>query len=117
MPDFSLSTFAQLAPIAFAVTLFALTEAVSIARSLAARSGQYIDGNQEFIGIGASGTHFAFYRITIGADHLPFRKLFPGRHIKNAGIVGLTGNAEFFTGFYPVIHHFFFNSHCTFFKE
>jgi SulP family sulfate permease len=53
-PDFSFSTLTQLAPIAFAVTLFALTEAVSIARLLAARSGQYIDGNQEFIGQGLS---------------------------------------------------------------
>ena len=38
LPDFSLATFRQLAPVAFAVTLFALAEAVSIARSLAARS-------------------------------------------------------------------------------
>ncbi len=53
-PDFSFSTLVQLAPIAFAVTLFALTEAVSIARSLGAKSGQYIDGNQEFIGQGLS---------------------------------------------------------------
>jgi SulP family sulfate permease len=53
-PDFSFSTLTQLVPIAFAVTLFALTEAVSIARSLAARSGQHIDGNQEFIGQGLS---------------------------------------------------------------
>jgi len=36
------------------MTLFALTEAVSIARSLAARSGQQLDGNQEFIGQGLS---------------------------------------------------------------
>ncbi len=53
-PDFSLTTIKQLAPVALAVTLFALTEAVSISRSLAARTGQYIDGNQEFIGQGLS---------------------------------------------------------------
>ena len=36
-PDFRFGTFAKLAPAALAVTLFALTEAVSISRSLAAR--------------------------------------------------------------------------------
>lgn len=60
-PDFSLRTIKQLAPIAFAVTLFALTEAVSISRSLAARSGQYIDGNQEFIGQGLSNIFGSFF--------------------------------------------------------
>ena len=66
-PDFSFATLAQLAPIAFAVTLFALTEAVSIARSLATRSGQHIDGNQEFIGQGLSnliGSFFSSYVAT-----------------------------------------------------
>ena len=67
VPDFSLATFRELAPVAFAVTLFALAEAVSIARSLAARSGQFIDGNQEFIGQGLSnvvGSFFSSYVAT-----------------------------------------------------
>ncbi len=66
-PDFSFGTIQQLAPAALAVTLFALTEAVSIARSLAARSGQLIDGNQEFIGQGLSnilGSFFSSYVAT-----------------------------------------------------
>ena len=66
-PDFSFATFQQLAPAALAVTLFALTEAVSIARSLAARSGQLIDGNQEFVGQGLSnilGSFFSSYVAT-----------------------------------------------------
>ncbi|MDX1514286.1 MAG: SulP family inorganic anion transporter [Gammaproteobacteria bacterium] len=66
-PDFSLSTMKQLAPAAFAVTLFALTEAVSIARSLAARSGDTLDGNQEFVGQGLSnivGSFFSSYVAT-----------------------------------------------------
>ena len=53
-PDFSLDAFTQLGPIALAVTLFALTEAVSISRSLAARTGELVDGNQEFVGQGLS---------------------------------------------------------------
>lgn len=60
-PDLSLDTLRQLAPTVLAVTLFALAEAVSIARSLAARSGQIIDGNQEFIGQGLSNICGAFF--------------------------------------------------------
>jgi SulP family sulfate permease len=60
-PSFTFSTWQQLAPAALAVTLFALTEAVSIARSLAARTGDLIDGNQEFIGQGLSNIAGAFF--------------------------------------------------------
>lgn len=60
-PDFSLETIKQLAPGAFAATLFALTEAVSIARALAVRAGQHLDGNQEFIGQGLSNIAGSFF--------------------------------------------------------
>ena len=63
-PDFSLSVIRQLAPEAFAVALLGLIEAVSIARSVATRSHQRIDGNQEFIGQGLSnmvGSFFSSY--------------------------------------------------------
>jgi len=53
-PEFSLETIRMLAPQAFAVALLGLIEAVSIARSVATRSHQNIDGNQEFIGQGLS---------------------------------------------------------------
>jgi SulP family sulfate permease len=61
MPDFSLATIKQLAPVTLAATLFALTEAVSIARSLGARAHQHIDGNQEFIGQGLSNIAGSFF--------------------------------------------------------
>ncbi len=61
MPDFDLATMRSLAPAALAVTLFALTEAVSIARSIAIRAGQHIDGNQEFIGQGLSNIVGGFF--------------------------------------------------------
>jgi len=61
MPDFSLSTIKQLAPVTLAAALFALTEAVSIARSLGARTHQHIDGNQEFIGQGLSNIAGSFF--------------------------------------------------------
>ena len=66
-PDFTFNTFRELAPAALAVTLFALTEAVSISRSFAARTGDLIDGNQEFIGQGLSnivGSFFSAYVAT-----------------------------------------------------
>ncbi len=66
-PDLTLDHIKQLAPTALAVTLFALTEAVSIARALAARGGYRINGNQEFIGQGLSnivGSFFSAYVAT-----------------------------------------------------
>ena len=60
-PDFSLETIKTLAPAALAATLFALTEAVSIARSVAIKAGQHIDGNQEFIGQGLSNLAGSFF--------------------------------------------------------
>ncbi len=60
-PDLSLATIEKLTPIAIAVALLALTEAVSIARAMALKSGQHIDGNQEFIGQGLSNLAGAFF--------------------------------------------------------
>jgi SulP family sulfate permease len=67
MPQFTLETFRQLSPLALAMTLFALTEAVSIARSISLKSGQPIAGSQEFIGQGLSnivGSFFSSYVAT-----------------------------------------------------
>ena len=66
-PDFQLSTFRELAPAALAVTLFALTNDTSISRSLAARSGQLVNGNRELLGQGLSnfaGCFFSAYVAT-----------------------------------------------------
>jgi len=60
-PDFSLDTIQKLAPAALAMTLFALTEAVSIGRAIGIRSGQLVDGNQEFIGQGLSNIAGSFF--------------------------------------------------------
>ena len=61
MPDLSLDAIKNLAPAALAATLFALTEAVSISRSIALKSGQHIDGNQEFFGQGLSNIAGSFF--------------------------------------------------------
>ncbi len=63
-PDFSLATLKMLAPGALAIAMLGLIEAVSIARSVAAKSEQRINGNQEFIGQGLSnlvGSFFSSY--------------------------------------------------------
>ncbi len=60
-PSLTLEHIRQLAPSALAVTLFALTEAVSIGRALGARGGYRIDGNQEFIGQGLSNIAGSFF--------------------------------------------------------
>jgi len=60
-PDLSVATLKELAPAVLATTLFALTEAVSIGRSLAVRSGHSIHGNREFIGQGLSNLAGSFF--------------------------------------------------------
>lgn len=60
-PHFSFDTMRDLISIAVAVTGLALTEAVSIARSVALKSGQRVDGNQEFIGQGLSNIVGSFF--------------------------------------------------------
>lgn len=66
-PALSLEVVRQLAPAVVAATLFALVEAVSIGRSLALKTGQHLNGNQEFIGQGLSniaGSFFSGYLAT-----------------------------------------------------
>ncbi len=64
LPDFSYTTIHKVLFPALVVTMLALTEAVSISRSIAVKSEQRIDGNQEFIGQGLSnlvGSFFSSY--------------------------------------------------------
>ncbi|MHB0889272.1 SulP family inorganic anion transporter [Acidithiobacillus sp.] len=64
LPEFDPHALSQMAPNALAVAMLGLTEAVSIARAVAVRAEQRIDGNQEFIGQGLSnmvGSFFSAY--------------------------------------------------------
>jgi len=61
LPEFSMNSLRTLAPGALALALLGLVEAVSIARAVATRSRQLIDGNQEFIGQGLSNLIGAFF--------------------------------------------------------
>jgi SulP family sulfate permease len=67
LPSITLTNIKMLVPTALAMALFALTEAISIARSLADKTDQEFDGNQEFIGQGLSnivGSFFSSYVAT-----------------------------------------------------
>jgi len=60
-PVISFEVIQKLAPAAAAITLLALTEAVTIGRSLALRSGQNLDSDQEFVGQGLSNLAASFF--------------------------------------------------------
>lgn len=60
MPDLSLSTVQMLTPGAIALGLLGLVEAAAISRAFAARHGERVNANQEFIGQGLSNLAGAF---------------------------------------------------------
>ena len=61
LPDLHLASLKQLGSAALAIAMLGLVEAVSIARSVASKSGQRIDGSQEFIGQGLSNIAGSFF--------------------------------------------------------
>jgi SulP family sulfate permease len=61
LPPLSVDIVRELSGGVLAVALLALTEAVSIARSIALKTGQSLDGNQEFIGQGLSNIAGSFF--------------------------------------------------------
>jgi SulP family sulfate permease len=60
-PTFDLDALRKLLAVAFGVVVLGLTEAVSIARAIALKSGQRIDGDQEFIGQGLANIAASFF--------------------------------------------------------
>ena len=61
IPDFSLDAIKQTIFPATIIAILALTEAVAIARSVAIKSDQRIDSNQEFVGQGLSNLAGSFF--------------------------------------------------------
>lgn len=61
VPELSFDTLRNLAGAAIAVSVLGLVEAVSIARSIALKSGQRIDGDQEFVGQGLANVVGSFF--------------------------------------------------------
>jgi SulP family sulfate permease len=67
LPDFSLAALRQTLFPATIIAILALTEAIAIARSIATKSDQRIDSNQEFVGQGLSniaGSFFSGYAVS-----------------------------------------------------
>ncbi len=67
VPDLTPGTFSILVQSAIAIALLGLIEAVAIARSIATKSRQEIDGNQEFIGQGLSNIIGGFFSCYAGS--------------------------------------------------
>ena len=61
VPQISLSSVSELLGLAFALTIVALGQSISIAKAVAARSGQRIDANREFRGQGLSNMVGGFF--------------------------------------------------------
>ncbi len=61
MPHISWASLSELLGLAFALTIVALGQAISIAKAVAARSGQRIDANREFRGQGLSNIIGGFF--------------------------------------------------------
>jgi SulP family sulfate permease len=61
VPQISLSSVSELLGLAFALTIVALGQSISIAKAVAARSGQRIDANREFRGQGLSNIVGGFF--------------------------------------------------------
>ena len=59
--DFSWASVSELLGLAFALTIVALGQAISIAKAVAAKSGQRIDANREFRGQGLSNIVGGFF--------------------------------------------------------
>ncbi|PYF82463.1 SulP family sulfate permease [Marinomonas alcarazii] len=62
VPDFSLASIMALSSGALSIAILGAIEAVSIARSIAIRSKQSIDGNREFLGQGLSNVVGSFFQ-------------------------------------------------------
>jgi SulP family sulfate permease len=61
VPDLSLDTIRMLFGATLVMTLLALTEAVAVARAVATKYGDKLDGNQEFIGQGLANIAGSFF--------------------------------------------------------
>lgn len=67
LPDFSFHAVTELSQSAFAIAILGLIQSVAIARSIASKSQQMIDSNQEFIGQGVSNIIGSFFSCYAGA--------------------------------------------------
>lgn len=96
LPNLSFSLLAELFPAAFALALLGLIEAASIARSLAVRSKQMIDCNQEFFGQGIGNLLGSCCSCYVGSGSF-------NRSAMNYDAGAKTPLALFFTSFFVLL--------------
>ena len=70
LPSISWSALSELLGLAFALTIVALGQSISIAKAVAARSGQRIDANREFRGQGLSNIIGGFFSSYVSCGSL-----------------------------------------------
>ncbi|MBC7598997.1 MAG: SulP family inorganic anion transporter [Polaromonas sp.] len=70
VPSISWSALSELLGLAFALTIVALGQSISIAKAVAARSGQRIDANREFRGQGLSNIIGGFFSSYVSCGSL-----------------------------------------------
>ena len=70
LPRIGWSAATELLGLAFALTIVALSQSISIAKAVAARSGQRIDANREFVGQGLSNIVGGFFSSYVSCGSL-----------------------------------------------
>ena len=70
LPEFDWQDLPELLSISLALSIIALGQSISIARALAARSGQVIDPNREFLGQGLSNVVGGFFSCYLSCGSL-----------------------------------------------
>jgi ActR/RegA family two-component response regulator/anti-anti-sigma regulatory factor/multisubunit Na+/H+ antiporter MnhF subunit len=96
VPDMDVKTILRLLPMAVIISLLGFMEAISIAKTMAARTGQRLDVNQELIGQGLANIFGAFTR------SYPVSGSF-SRSAVNAGAGAVTGLSSVFTSLVVVV--------------
>jgi SulP family sulfate permease len=100
-PDIDIKTILRILPMAVIISLLGFMEAISIAKAMAARTGQRLDVNQELIGQGLANIFGAFTK------SYPVSGSF-SRSAVNAGVGALTGLSSVFTSLVVVVTLIYF---------
>ncbi len=107
IPHFDLSLWLSLIPVAIIIALLGFMESISISYAISARSGQYVDSNQELIGQGLGNI------VSSLTQGYPVSGSF-SRSAVNLKAGGVTGMSSVFSGLYvaaallfftPILYH------------
>lgn len=107
VPEVDLGTVERLLPGALALALLGMLESVAIAKSIAQRTGQRIDANQEFFGQGFANLVGAFFQCMPGSGSFSRTALqyTVGARTRVASLFCAVANAIFFLALAPLAFH------------